>query len=121
MIIVSDLGLFYFVVKEQIIFGIATFISNTFITTFILLLISIVFTYLAIKTSKGGYVDLTILITILTFGLSLFTRLFIPKPKINSDNYYKLIQKDSQYLVEKTQTDINLNETIKTNTFIPSE
>ena len=76
MIIISDLGLFYFVITEQVIFGLATFISNTFITPFILLLISIIFTYIAIKTSKGSYIVLTILITLISFGISLITKWF---------------------------------------------
>ncbi|MDE6472981.1 MAG: hypothetical protein K2K73_01040, partial [Ureaplasma sp.] len=121
MIVISDFFLFYFVIRNQIMFGVATFISNTFITPFILLLISIIFTYLAIKLPKGGYVVLTILISFITFGLSLITRVFIPKPEIDTKNYYKLVQKDSQYLVEKTKTDINLNQSISTNTFVPSE
>ncbi|MDE5599549.1 MAG: hypothetical protein K2I49_01285, partial [Ureaplasma sp.] len=121
IIIVSDLGLFYFPIMNLTLFGVAVFLSNTFITPFIFLLITIIFTMLATKTPTSVYMIVTILICIVTFGLSLITRLFIPTPKLNQDNYYKLIQKDSQYLVEKTKTDINLNESIKINTFIPSE
>ncbi|MDE6473399.1 MAG: hypothetical protein K2K73_03215 [Ureaplasma sp.] len=121
IIVVSDLGLFYFPIKNQTILGLAVFICNTFITPFIFLLITILFTVIAIKTPTSVYMIVTVLFCVITFGLSLITRLLVPNVVLNQNDYYKLIQKDNQYLVEKTKTEINLNKAITTNTFVPSE
>lgn len=121
IIFASNLSLLYFFITNQLMMAAAIFISNTFVTPFILLLVTILFSFLAIKTNKGVYIFLTILVCILTFGLSIFSRLFISEPKIEQDNYYKLVNNKNNYLVQNSESELDLNKQIKTNTFVPSE
>ncbi|MDE6472979.1 MAG: hypothetical protein K2K73_01030, partial [Ureaplasma sp.] len=139
--LIQDLFLIFFEIVNMSKLGLTLFIANTFINTFIYLFILSFLALLSIKLNKIPFILVSLLIGIVTLGISLFSRPLIFK-KFNFDynnnnqlQYTRLVKDSNNLLVVKNkllESDIQnsyyqiglmkqINDVNLANNFIPSE
>ncbi|MDE6289587.1 MAG: hypothetical protein K2L64_02380 [Ureaplasma sp.] len=119
--LIQNLFLFFFVFVNMFKLGLALFIANTFINSFIYLMIIIILIIITERTKKIPFIIVSIIIGILTLGLSLFSRPLIFKNYNfnynDSNNRYRYIRlvdnKKGNVLIVSSNDVLQLNTSSK--------